>query len=325
MTAPTLLLPRGKKPAQPARPQLKAARFLDTAQLPDPPATVDNLSRVPSWPMYGNGDWGCCVLAEIGHQEQQISLYGQGAEVRVTDADVLGGYAAVTGFDINAGPPGNNPTDNGTYLQDAMSWWRTAGMAGHRIVAYASIDPGNTRLIRQCIHLFGAVSIGFNFPASAMDQFNAGRPWDVVAGSPLEGGHCVMAGAYGADWWDTITWARRQRMTARFWTKYTDEVWLILDDEMADRLTGLTGFSGAVDLYTLGQDFSALTGQPSPIPAPPAPQPTPAPAAGETVTPADLAYWTPERQKWAANTRTLCGRGARAANRVWAKAKGLPL
>lgn len=315
MTPPHRILPTGKKPAQPARPQLRARGFLDTNLLPDPPEQVDNFSRVPSWPMYGNDEWGDCVFAGIGHHEQQISLYGQGAEVRVTNSDVLGGYSQVTGFN-----PSDPSTDQGTYVQDAMGWWRRAGIAGHQIVAYASVDPSDLRLIRQCINLFGAVGVGFNFPRSAMAQFNTGQSWDVVAGSPIDGGHYVIAGAYGPDWWDNITWARRQRMTTRFWAKYVDEVWLVIDDEMADKLTGRSGFAG-VDLYALGQDFAALTREPNPIPVPPAPVPVdPAPEAKD---PRDVGLERATRE-WRNARHSGANRRAARAVSDWVEARDLP-
>lgn len=309
VTQPHRSLPTGKKPAQPARPQLRARGFLDTDLLPDPPEVSDYLNRVPSWPMYGNDEWGDCVFAGIGHHEQQISLYGQGAEVRVTDSDVLGGYSQVTGFN-----PADPSTDQGTYVQDAMAWWRRTGIAGHRIVAYASIDPSDIRLVRQCVNLFGAVGVGFNFPESAWAQFADGRPWDVVPGARVVGGHYVVVGAYGMDWWDDITWARRQRMTLNFWRAYVDEAWLVLDDEMADRLTGRTGFAG-VDLYALGQDFAALTGEPNPIPVPP----TPAPEAKD---PRDVQLERDTRE-WRNARHSGANRRAALAVSDWVKARDL--
>jgi hypothetical protein len=298
----------GKLPAQPARPQLRARRFLNTAALPDPPAQVDHLAAVRDWPMYGNDRYGDCVFAGIGHQEQQISRYGQGTEVRVSDADVLSGYSQVTGFN-----PNDPNTDQGTYVQDAMAWWRKTGIAGHRILSYASIDPTDTRLIRQCIALFGAVGIGFNFPRSAWEQFDEGQPWDVVPGSSLDGGHYVMVGGYApASWW-SVTWGALQEMTQAFWRAYVDEVWLVIDDEMANQLTGRTGFAGGVDLWTLGQDFTALTGEPSPIPAPPQPQLEPA-------TPADRALRAALGDPWI-DRNAVCARKQRQASRTWRAAK----
>jgi hypothetical protein len=259
------VFPGGKLPAQPARPQLRANRFLDSALLPPPPASIDWLRPIPSWPMYANDYLGDCVIAEIGHHEQQISLLGQGVEVRVSDQVVVNGYSDVAGY-----VPGDPSTDRGTYVQDAMAWWRKTGIDGHRILAYASIDPADLTLVRQCVNLFGAVSIGFNFPASAMGQFNRGEVWDVVTGAQLEGGHCVMTGAYDEGGFDSITWAARQRMTTAFWRKYVDEVWVVIDDEMVSKLSGAS-FTG-VDLATFAADFEALTGTsvtlPEPVPGP---------------------------------------------------------
>jgi hypothetical protein len=269
--------PGGKLPAQPARPQLRASRFLDSRTLPAPPESVDWLRPIPSWPMYGNDRLGDCVLAGIGHHEQQISLLGQGIEVRVSLADVIGGYSAVTGYD-----PDDPSTDQGTYVQDAMSWWRKTGIAGHQIIAYASIDPADLTLVKQCINLFGAVGIGFNFPASAMSQFNRGEPWQVVTGAPIEGGHYVMTGAYDPNYLDSITWAARQRMTPAFWRKYVDEVWVVIDDEMVSKLSQL---SRGADLAAFAADFTGLTGETVPLPEPVDP-PTPV-SVPDLASPAD--------------------------------------
>ncbi|MFF7130421.1 hypothetical protein [Streptomyces sp. NPDC008240] len=228
--------------------------------------------------MYGNDEWGDCVFAEIGHAVNQLTWYATGSEVEPTDDDILTGYSAVTGFNPNAGPPGDNPTDNGTYVQDALTYWRTTGIAGHKIVAYASLDVANLDEIRQAINLFGNISIGMNFPASAMNQFNAGQTWDVVRGAKVEGGHCVLAGAYDKDGVGIVTWGAETKMTWRFWTRYVDEAWVVLD---ADGLKKAgVYFTGAPSFYALGQEFAELTGEKNPIPSPvPSPPPSPTPSA----------------------------------------------
>jgi hypothetical protein len=237
----------------------------------------DNAIR---WPMYGNDEWGDCVWAEVGHAINQLTYYATGAEVTPTDQDILTGYSAVTGFDPNAGPPGNNPTDQGTYVQDAMAYWRKTGIAGHKIVAYASLDVANLDEVRQAIALFGSVSIGLQFPDSAMRQFNAGETWDVVKGARNEGGHCVLAGAYDEDGVGIVTWGAETRMTWRFWTRYVDEAWVALDAD-GMKAAGVY-FTGAPSFYALGEQFAELTGEANPIPAPgpvPSPPPSPTPAA----------------------------------------------
>lgn len=261
----------GKLPAQPARPQLRlTARHLAAQlRLEAPPAEVDNGRG--SYPMYGNDEYGDCVEAGLGHQVGQITEYSGGTEALFTTADILAAYSAITGFD--AGDPS---TDQGTYTQDAMTWWRKTGLYGHAIVLFASIDLTDTTLLRQCIELFGAVGIGFNFPAFAMDQFNAGQPWDVQKkNATIEGGHYVIATGYDAKYLRTKTWGTGQDMSWAFLAKYADEAWVVLDDEMVGPLGS---FRDGLDLYSLGEDFAALTGQSNPFPEPdPTPEPTPDP------------------------------------------------
>ena len=274
--------PLGKLPAQPARPQLRLSPVLQEAELPAPPSAMDWQANDIVWPMYGNDMWGDCVWAETGHAINQATFYATGREIEPTDEDILKGYSDVTGFDPNAGASGSNPTDNGTYLQDAMNYWRKTGIAGHQIVAYASLDVANLDEVKQAIALFGSISIGMNFPASAMRQFNAGETWDVVRGSKIEGGHCVLGGAYDENGVGIVTWGAETRMTWKFWQKYVDEAWVYFDKDGLKEAGSY--FTGAASFYALGQEFASLTGEKNPVPAP-QPQPTPTPTPVPTPPP----------------------------------------
>lgn len=291
----------GKLPAQPARPQLRLSAVL-RERLTAPPASADWQADTIAWPMYANDQWGCCVFAEIGHAVNQATFYATGTEVEPTDKDILKGYSAVTGFNPNAGPPGNNPTDQGTNMQDAMGYWRKTGIAGHKIVAYASLDVSNLTEIKQAIALFGSISIGFNFPDTAMDQFNAGEIWDVVKGAKIEGGHCVLAGAYDKDGVGVVTWGAETKMTWAFWQEYVDEAYVYFDKDGLKK-AGLY-FTGAASFYVLGEEFAELTGDPNPVPAPqptpvPPPPPAPTPSPAPAVDP-DLVQARALMNEWAA-------------------------
>jgi hypothetical protein len=263
----------GRLPAQPARPKLRFSAI--AAQLEAPPASADWLTGVSDWPMYDNDRYGCCVEAEMGHHVEQITHFGQGATTEVTPDKVLDAYSAITGFD-----PEKPNTDQGTVVEDALSWWRKGdGLAGHAIVAYAAVDVSSATEVKQALNLFGGISIGFNFPASAMDQFDAGKPWDVVKHSPLQGGHCALVGGYDATYFTCVTWGAVQKMTPAFWRQYVDEAWVVIDDEMAGNLSRY-----GVSLHALGEEFASLTGQANPFPAdPPAPVPGPADHSAEDV------------------------------------------
>lgn len=272
----------GRLPAQPARPQLRLRDYLTAGAVPPAPATADWLSRVQSWPMYLNDQLGDCTCAAVGHMIQAETTYGQGTTVTVADQDVLTAYEKVGGYN-----PADPSTDQGAVIQDVLGYWQKTGLAGHKILAYASVDVSNPAEIKAAIDLFGAVDIGFNFPASAMTQFNNGQPWDVVKGSKIEGGHSAPVGAYGSDGTLTcVTWGAVQKMTAAFWTKYVDEAWVVITQDWLNA-QGLD--PQGLNLYALGQDYAALTGKPNPIPAPaPQPQPTPSPTPAPTPTPAPV-------------------------------------
>jgi hypothetical protein len=253
-------------------PRVKLAPAVDKTTLPVPPASVNWFDKVIVWPMYGNDQWGDCVEAEIGHHEEVLTSYGSGTAMMVTDDDVIKAYSAITGFN-----PNDPNSDQGTVIQDAMNYWRKTGIAGRKITAFAQVDVNDETEMKTALALFGPLSGGMNFPASAMDQFNSGRPWDIVKNDGgLEGGHCVCIVGYDSSWVYCITWGAVQKMTWAFFRKYFDELWAPISTEWANEKTGLT--PEGVDLSVIGDQFSQLTGQNNPFPAPePQPQPTPEP------------------------------------------------
>jgi hypothetical protein len=290
--------PGGKLPAQPARPQLRFGNY--ARSLPAPADMRDWLLDVSDWPMYLNDTIGDCTAAEVGHQIEQFSTYGQGAVVEIADDDVLSLYEATGGY-----VPGQPDTDQGAYVQDVLKYWRKEGVAGHRIAAYASLDVGNLTQVRQAIELFGSVDVGFSFPSSAMAQFNAGEPWDVVPGSAVQGGHCVMVGGYTPGLLSCVTWGAVQPLTEAFWRAYVDEAWVIITREWVNGATQHT--PQGLDAATLGLDFAALTGQANPF--------------------ADVPPTDPDAQLWHSTGAWArgfhpCSRKVAAALRAWGTAKG---
>jgi hypothetical protein len=218
--------------------------------------------------MYANDEVGDCTCAGVGHLVNQLTYYGSGSEVQPTDSSVLGMYSAITGYD-----PAKPASDTGAYCQDVLACWRKTGLEGHKITAYASLDVSNLVEVKQAIALFGTVYVGLNFPDSAMTQFDNDQPWDVVRGAKVEGGHCVIVGAYGNGKLGLVTWGAETTMTEAFWKKYVDEAWVVLDADGMKK-AGVY-FTGAPSFYALGQQFAALTGKANPVPAP---KPTPAPS-----------------------------------------------
>jgi hypothetical protein len=259
----------GLLPNDPSKPRLKLKRYLTGAGLTPAPAAVNWDTAVASFPMYGNDQYGDCVWAMIGHAIQVFTANAS-TEVDVTDADVLKGYSDVTGFN-----PDDPSTDQGTVIQDALDYWRKTGVGGHKILAFAQVDHTDEAEMQQAAALFGAVLFGMNFPAVAMTQFNAGKPWDVVrSDGGIEGGHAILGARYDAaeGQWYIITWAKEQPVTFAFIKKYFEEAWVVATSEWV-KATGQT--PSGLDLATLGADFTALTGSPNPFPSNPPPPPQP--------------------------------------------------
>jgi hypothetical protein len=274
----------GKLPAQPARPRLELRPALEPLGLAAPPQQVDYYSEISSIGMLANDDLGDCVPAGMGHVVEQDTEYTTGTEQVVTDAATITVYEQVAGYN-----PNDPNSDQGTVVQDALDYWRKTGVFPtadgklHRLAAFAAVKLTDWTEIELATSIFGQVIIGFNFPDSAMDQFNAGQPWTVVKGSPLDGGHCVVLVGYDADWLYVLTWGAVQKMARAFWTAYVDEAWVCITQETINA-QGANAYGGIVDLATLGADFASLTNDPNPFPDVP-PGPTPAPTPSPTPTP----------------------------------------
>lgn len=192
------------------------------------------------WMMLGNANYGCCVWSGAAHETM---LWNKEAnkDVAFTDTAVLSDYSKVTGFNLK-----DPNTDQGTDVQVAASYRLktgiTDGKTRHKIGAYVALDRTKAQL-KQAIYLFSAVGIGIQFPASAMTQFNNGKPWTVVSGSSIEGGHYIPAVGYDSKYVYIVTWGRVQKMSWGFFTKYSDEGIIYLSQEFLTGGKSLEGFN----------------------------------------------------------------------------------
>lgn len=270
----------GVKKNDPRKPRLYFRMFTKAGITP--PASVD-FTGMPNIGMLGNDQYGDCVEAANGHIVEEQTFKGQGTEVGVTTAQALAEYSKITGFN-----PNDPNTDQGTMIQDGLNDLKKNGLASHKIAAFAQVDTANMTEVKNAVAEFGAVSIGFEFPAFAMDQFNQGKPWDVQStNAGIEGGHCVLVVGYDANYLYVYTWGAVQKMTYAFWNKYVDEAWVVISEDWVNKATGLD--PEGVDKFAFGAQFAALTGQPNPFPAPsPAPPPSPDPTPTPTPTPTPI-------------------------------------
>jgi hypothetical protein len=239
----------GKRPATHDAKDLVFAKYVKATEIPPAPEQFGHETLFPSkgWGMLGNDEWGDCAWAGPGHETMLLTKEG-GKPATFTTAGVLSDYSAGTGFDPNAGPPNNNPTDKGSNVREVLSYRRKTGIVDsngkrHKIGAFVKLDTGNLVEVYQAMFLFQAVGIGLRFPNFAMDQFHAGKPWDVVAGAPEpEEGHYVCCVAKRQNI-DVVTWGALQQMTVPFFETYCDEAWAYISTEQLEKDHDPNGFS----------------------------------------------------------------------------------
>lgn len=265
----------GRLPKKDDPRNLKLAKYMVVST---PPSTLDNLEKVPTWGMMLNDSLGDCTSAGKGHLIQEWTYDASGAEITPPDSAILTSYEKDSGY-----IPGNENTDNGASCTDALNNFKKIGVGGHKIAAYAEINVANHAEVQEAINIFGAVYIGFNFPNSAMTQFNDGQNWTVVPDDGgLDGGHCVIAGNYDSSLVGVITWGARTWMTWEFWDKYVEEAYAVVSSDWTVNGKSPEG----LDLAQLQIDLAAIAAnepnpapvpEPTPTPVPPVPTPTPTP------------------------------------------------
>lgn len=261
----------GRLPNDPDKPRLKLE--MEKGTLPLPPPTQDWYSVPFEWGVAVNDKLGCCTISCAAHMAMQSQWYGQDRKIYIPDAEIIRAYSAVTGYQ-----PGVESTDQGAVIQDVLNFWRTIGVGGYKIEAFAQLDATNIDLVKLCVSIFGSVNIGMNFPSSAMDQFDTGATWTPVAHARSEGGHCVCVVGYDATTFTCVTWGRAQKMDLAFWKKYVvpeKDVWVAID---TDWLRKVGTSPAGLDVVTLNADYLSITGASGPGPfSSVAPAPIPAP------------------------------------------------
>ena len=174
--------------------------------------------------MLGNAQYGDCVEAGYAHQ---VQIWGDraGHTFVPTDAETLGAYTAITGFN-----PRDPSTDQGTEILAAVGYWKSTGLGGQKITAYASVNPLDATQVKESIGWYGGAYIGVQLPLSAQSQ--VGTQWAVTTGSDAVagswGGHCVPLCGYDQNQLWCVTWGALQSMTWEFLATYCDEAFVLL-------------------------------------------------------------------------------------------------
>jgi hypothetical protein len=247
-----MALKLGKRPAVYDSRTLQFGAYLKP-QLPAPPTTVTYGQKVPSWPMYDNDRYGDCTCAAAGHMVQNWTA-NAGQEVTPPDQAVLTFYEHFVG-----NPP---PQDAGCNMLDVLKYWRSSGLGGHQVTAFAALEPKNNVQARDALYMFGSVYIGVALPNFAVQGDMMHVPWVVPPPGPTgnaapnpQNGHCIPAVAYDDRNLYVVTWGALKPMSWQFYDVYADEAFAVLSQDFIEKNgQNVAGF----DLKTLQADLQQI-------------------------------------------------------------------
>lgn len=209
------------------------------ASAPTPPASCGYSSGIKNWGMMLNGPnnyghkvpsdgLGNCTCAGVGHALQTVSAK---ASVELTEPDsvILGLYEKWCGY-----VPGEESTDNGGICLDILNDWKSQGVNGQKLDAFAAIHlaltSGGIALtqenVERAIYTFGGAYIGVQLPISAQNQQHT---WELTTGPDAEpgswGGHCIYLIGYSPHTLTFVTWGETMEMTWPWFNTYCDEAY----------------------------------------------------------------------------------------------------
>ena len=177
-------------------------------------------------PMFGNDQYGDCVMAGRAHQTLRFEKAEKNKLIKISDNDVLHEYFNETGG-----------ADSGLVVLDSLKEWRSTGWIAakkrYQIKAFAQINQARRVEVKRAVFMDIGLGLGLTLPDSALPQFYAGKPWAVVSGKPGQpnpnNGHYVYVPGYTKSGPVCVTWGRKQQMSWAFLAKYCDEAYAIID------------------------------------------------------------------------------------------------
>lgn len=258
----------GLKPMRVGAIKLQLSTYMNYSVLPTPPAEFGHYDLVPDWGMLANGadpahpdviPVGDCAIAAPMHQTMLWCAESK-AQVAFSPETAVKNYSEITGYNPElTDAEGNNPTDNGTALDEMAKHWQQTGISDdsgnrHKIVAFASLNPGDLRELWTATWLFQSVTLGVLMPDSAQQQFADGEPWDVVRGARIEGGHAVPCVGRKGGMNLGVTWGALHPFTDRWYEKYSQGGIVGFSEEMLVEARSIDG----VDDELLRHDLAAF-------------------------------------------------------------------
>jgi len=199
---------------------LASSRDEEAAPLPVvfPPPSVGQ------WGMDANDQYGDCTIAGVAHAIVAWNArYKHTTPVPTTD-QIVETYFSLTGGQ-----------DTGLVEADVLTTWKRHGLFDNRIELFAPVRNVADE-IKEATFLAGVCYLGINLPRSAEEAFAHNEPWEFEAGSPILGGHCIVAAGWNSQYCFAVTWGEVVKVSWRFLEAYCEEAWAVFGPEEAQAL-----------------------------------------------------------------------------------------
>jgi hypothetical protein len=216
---------------------------------------VDGITDWPDFENVGDSGIGCCTVSAANRLIEIWSKNSTGTEKLIPDSATVTAYSAISGY-----VPGNPATDVGADPLSALAYWKSTGIGGDTLTAYAAVPYKNQTLVKQAIQLFGGLYWGVLLPLTAVNQTVVGGTWTLKKtkgnGAPGSwGGHaCVLCG-YNANGLLCVPWGLPIgviTVTWPFFEEYSDELYACLSaTDWAENTVAPSGFNLAALLADL--------------------------------------------------------------------------
>lgn len=222
------------------------------------------------WPGFknvlGNADWGDCGEAMVAHGVEAMQAAAANLVTPFTPTDAISFYSIVGNFVQGAGPPGQNPTDNGTDNKVLMNKMQTMGLkcfsdgSVHKFTVAIDVPVGDEVAQKIAIAEFVVLFRAINLPMNAQGKSTwwlrgNGQTGDSAPGS--WGGHDVPYVGYAVNGdYDCDSWGLLMPSGHRFDKVYGLQGLVCLSPDMMSRSgvspTGLNYTKLMADIAKLG-------------------------------------------------------------------------
>jgi hypothetical protein len=179
---------------------------------------------VGQWSMDANDQYGDCTIASVAHTILAWNARYKHSTPVPTTEQIVETYFSLTGGQ-----------DTGLVEADVLTTWKQQGLFDNRIELFAPVRNLPDE-IKESIFLAGVCYLGINLPRSVEIAFSQGEPWEFEAGSPILGGHCIVAVGWNLQYCYAVTWGEVVKVSWKFLEAYCEEAWAIFGPQEAKAL-----------------------------------------------------------------------------------------